>query len=163
MRNKNKLLLLILLMSSFTVCAQRYVIPDSLINNNLLKLELKSESNSLGFRVENMTPDTLELRSSFYIDDPTKMSYILIYYCQTERLDEDSSKCDYGYATQYLEEPPVLTFYDRLAVMPPNASLFFPLRISTYYGGNVFLKAQMMVLHKGTGYFVQKTSNSITF
>ena len=154
---------MVLLLSSFTICAQRYVIPDSLINNNLLKLELKSDSNSLGFRVENMTPDTLKLRSSFYIDDPTKMSYILIYYCQTDSLDEDSSKCDYGFATQYVEEPPVLTFYNRLAVMPPNASLFFPLGISTYYGGNVFLKAQMLVRHKGTGYFVQKTSNSIKF
>lgn len=150
-------------MSNFTVCAQRYAIPDSLINNNLLELELKIDSNSLGFRVENMTPDTLKLRSSFYIDDPTKMSYILIYYCQTDSLNEDSSKCEYGFATQHVEEPPVLTFYNRLAVMPPNASLFFPLGISTYYGGYVFLKAQMLVLHRDTVYFVQKTSNSLHF
>ena len=57
---KNKVLLLVVLLSSVTVCAQRYVIPDSLINNNLLKLELKIDSNSLGFRVENMTSRHLE-------------------------------------------------------------------------------------------------------
>jgi hypothetical protein len=125
-----------------------------------LNIELKKDS-CLSLHIENICPDTLVLRSSFFVDDPSKLSYLLIYYCQKEDLEADTMNCDYGYATQSQVPPVIFEFFNRKVVIPPNSKIYFPLSIPSYSNAKVFLKIQMIVLVKGNIFYVRKISNSV--
>ncbi len=135
-------------------------IPDSLLNNTIVNVELVKDSCGIGFLVKNELSDTILLRSSFFVDDPAKPSHILIYYCLHDK-NSNTINCDYGYATNTSIPPVVLEFFNRRVAIPPKKEIYFPLSIPSYDNSTIFLKVQLVLLQKEKLWYERKTTNSI--
>lgn len=159
-RSRRRIVFVVFILINTKVFSQN--VPDSLLNNSILNVELVKDSCGVGFFVKNELCDTLFLRSPFFIDDPVKLSHILIYYSLNDK-NNTAVNYDYGYATTMSVFPVILEFFNRKAIIPPQKRIYFPLTIPNYSNSTVFLKLQLVLLQKDKLWYVQKTTNSIRF
>lgn len=132
------------------------------IFNNVLDIRLEKDSVGIGLWIENITEDSLFLRSSFFIDNPSKISYVLVYYCNKE-IDSksDTIVCDFGYATEKHPFSVFIEFNNRKTVIKPYSKVFLPFYFPIKKNSTVYIKAQFVLIRKEEVIFIRKISNSI--
>ena len=99
---------------------------DSVNINDVITVHIEQNMNSereyqysVNLFIYNQKLDTIRIRSSFTLDMPRGLSYILIYSCQHV---SDSLICDYDLpraAGNYVE-PIIVEYNDRLLFLAPN-------------------------------------------
>ncbi len=151
---------ILLFFLSNKIVAQFLNIPDSLIRNELIDVELKQDSNNIiHLFVSNNMKDTVVLKSKFTLDKPT-ISCILMYKCF---IGQDSVEtCDFEELI-HVEKPltPVVrTFSNGFIKIPPNKKIILEFFREKYYD-KIYFKIQWLVKYKDWWFVVRKKTNKI--
>ncbi len=162
MKNK-KIIILILLVSLTNKISSQYLnIPDSLINNKLINVELKQDTNKTVYLfVENNMKDTVVLKSKFTLDLPMKLSHVLIYKCKV-RKNDSTEVCNFGYFTLMAIDPVVKTFSNGFITIPPNKKIMLEFfRKEEDEDFDIYFSIQCLVKYKDQWFVVRKKTNKI--
>ena len=165
---KNKKIFLIAFLFCKTMLANANVEPTDSINiDDVIAVHIEQNMNiereyrhSINLFIHNQQLDTILIRSSFTLDMPRGLSYILIYSCLHI---SDSLICDYGWATHGgFREPLIVEYYNRQLFLAPNntVSLEIPI-INNYAETEIFFEVQIAVLYQGKAYYFKKETNKI--
>jgi hypothetical protein len=161
---KNKIIFILIFMcnnvSSFKACEINQQI-DSIDKKITVWIEQdKEKEHIIKLFVRNEQLDTLVLRSSFTLDNPQRISHILIYSC--ERIIElDSVVCDWREPS--IEEGETLIEYANRKVFIPTknvVSFEIPIRRS-YIETEVYFKVKLLFIYKKNVFVFEKETNKI--
>jgi hypothetical protein len=110
--------------------------------------------------VRNEQLDTLFLRSSFTLDNPQRMSYILIYSCD-HITKLDSVVCDWREPS--IEESEILIEYaNRKVFIPAKDVVSFEIPIRrNYIETEVYFKVKLIFVYKKKIFVLEKETNKI--
>lgn len=161
LRNKIGLIVSTLVLLSNPLKGQFINIPDSLLRDDLVSIELKQDTNNyLHLFVQNNTTDTIVLKSTFTLDNPTKLSFILIYKCENAKNDS-SEFCDFGYFTQTASEPIVKKFANGFIAILPNRKAKLPFFRAEKKDYSIYLLLQCLIKYNDKWYVTRKKTNRI--
>jgi hypothetical protein len=120
----------------------------------------KEKEHIIELFVRNERLDTLILRSSFALDDPQRMSYILIYSCD-HVTELDSIVCDWREPS--IEEGEALIEYaNRKVFITPKDVVSFEIPIRrNYIETEVYFKVKLLFIYKRDIFVFEKETNKI--
>jgi hypothetical protein len=136
---------------------------DSISGEEPVRLWIKQSEkvgNVVQLFIQNRQRDTLILQSSFYVDDCTKRSHVLVYCCG-QHPNYDSTECDWYSAP--LEAGP-LEYADGKLRIPPNKTFYLEIPVWDWYiGYEVYLKPRLWFLRNDEKflYVATKETNRI--
>jgi hypothetical protein len=135
--------------------------PDSIDKKVTIWIEQnKEKEHIIELFVRNEQLDTLVLRSSFTLDNPQRMSYILVYSCNyVTKLD--SVVCDWREPS--IEEGEILIEYaNRKVFMPVGDVVSFEIPIRrSYLETEVYFKVKLIFVYKKKVFVLEKETNRI--
>ncbi len=112
--------------------------------------------------IHNPQSDSIFLRAMFHIDDPSRLSHILIYHCEYQA-DVDSVICDWHSLSG--EADPSLTFIEHAkgkVFIPAKSTVSFEIPIwGNYVESEIYLKVQLLFVYNDRSYVYKNTTNRI--
>jgi hypothetical protein len=135
---------------------------DSIASNNLVNVwiaQSDKQEHIVKLYIQNQQTDTIMLRSSFFLDDFSRQSYILVYRC--DQINMDSVNC---YRQSPLNEtnPTLIEYANRKLFISPKETVYIEIPIRRdYIESDIYLKMRFLLLHKDKVHIYMTESNKI--
>jgi hypothetical protein len=135
---------------------------DSIINVDVIDIRIeqsKEVEHIVKLYIQNQQTDTVMIRSSFFLDDFSRQSYILVFRC--DKINIDSVNC---YRQSPLNEtaPTLIEYANRKLFISPKETVYIEIPIRRdYLMSDIYFKVRLLLLYKEKVYIYTKESNKI--
>jgi hypothetical protein len=135
---------------------------DSILSVDMIDIQIiqsKEIEHVVKLYIQNQQTDTIMLRSSFFLDDFSRQSYILVYCC--DKMGVDSVNC---YRQPPLNEivPTLIEYANRKLFISPKETVYIEIPIRRdYLMSDIYFKVRFLLLYKGKIYIYENETNKI--